>query len=112
PPSPRTNPFARASNVLQRPSGAIIRDLESVIVVSGERIRFTPPASAMRHSPALRLFTARCTATSDDEHAVSTATLGPWSPSTNEIRPAATLCALPDAEYASSAACPPDFRSW
>ena len=36
-------------------------------------------------------------ATSDEEHAVSTATLGPCSPSTYEIRPEATLWAMPEA---------------
>ncbi|GIJ54812.1 hypothetical protein Vau01_023280 [Virgisporangium aurantiacum] len=38
---------------------------------------FTPPASAIVASPRRRLSTARCTAVSDDEHAVSTAMLGP-----------------------------------
>ena len=46
-------------------------------------------------SPSRRLWQARCTATSDDEQAVSTATLGPCRPSTYDSRPAATLSALP-----------------
>ena len=37
--------------------------------------------------------------TSEDEHAVSIEILGPWSPSTYEMRPDATLCATPEAEY-------------
>ena len=45
-PSARTNPSAAASNTLQRPSGASIRAFESVIWISGPRIRLTPPARA------------------------------------------------------------------
>ncbi len=48
--------------------------------------RFTPPAIATAHSPAARLCAARCTATSDDEHAVSIATLGPWKSQTYDTR--------------------------
>ena len=47
---------------------------------SGSRIRFTPPTIATRHSPALSARQARCSAVPDDEHAVSTARLGPWKP--------------------------------
>ena len=41
----------------------------------------TPPARARSHSPLSRLWTARCTATSDVEQAVCTVRLGPRSPS-------------------------------
>ncbi len=40
-------------------------------------MRFTPPTTAMSQSPARRLRAARCTATKDDEQAVSIAVLGP-----------------------------------
>ena len=40
----------------------------------------TPPASAIEHSPARRACAARCSATSDEEQAVSTETVGPWTP--------------------------------
>ena len=43
----------------------------------GSRITLAPPASARSHSPARRLWQARCTATSEDEHAVSMVRLGP-----------------------------------
>src|ERR1700748_331397 len=79
-PSPRTYPSALASNVLQRPSGASIRDLEKLMFASGERIRFTPAARARLHSPARKLRQAWCTATSDAEQAVSIAIAGPCSP--------------------------------
>src|SRR5207247_10542206 len=79
-PSPLTNPSARSSKALLRPSGAIIPALESAIVFSGHRITFTPPARARPHSPRRKLWQARGTATSDDEQAVSTATLAPWRP--------------------------------
>ena len=42
-------------------------------VVSGSKSRFTPAANARSLSPEHRLRQARCTATSDDEQAVSTA---------------------------------------
>ncbi len=47
-PSPRAKPSAAASKVLQRPSGASMCALVSAIVVCGEHITFTPPASASR----------------------------------------------------------------
>ncbi|RPK57372.1 hypothetical protein EES42_39175 [Streptomyces sp. ADI95-17] len=61
----------------------------------GVDITVTPPASAMVHSPDRSDWTARCRATSDDEHAVSTVTAGPWSPRVYETRPETTLAALP-----------------
>ncbi|CAM4234875.1 hypothetical protein NOGI109294_27365 [Nocardiopsis gilva] len=39
-----------------------------------------PPASASEHSPARSDRTAKCSATSDDEHAVSTVMAGPSKP--------------------------------
>ena len=62
---------------------------------SGASRALTPPAKARSHSPARRLCIARCTATNDDEHAVSMAMLGPWSPSTYDNRLAAMLWAFP-----------------
>ena len=61
-PSPRTKPSAAASKVLQRPSAASIRACEKRDRrPRATRIRFTPPASARSHSPARRLWQARCT---------------------------------------------------
>ena len=62
---------------LQRPSGASIEALAAAMVVSGRSIRFTPPANANSLSPFQMLWHARSTATSEDEHAVSSARLGP-----------------------------------
>ena len=42
---------------------------------------------------------ARCTATSDDEQAVSTTMLGPWKSKQYEMRLATMLKAVPVAEY-------------
>ena len=53
---------------------------EKLTFISGVRIRLTPPASARSHSPLRRPWQARCTATSDDEQAVSTAMPGPAGP--------------------------------
>ena len=39
-----------------------------------------PPASASEHSPQRSAWHAECTATNDDEHAVSTVTAGPSKP--------------------------------
>ena len=58
-------------------------------------ITVTPPASAIVHSPDRSAWQARCSATSDDEHAVSTVTAGPSRPSTYDSRPDTTLVAAP-----------------
>ena len=55
----------------------------------------TPPASAIVHSPDRSAWQARCSATSDDEHAVSTDTAGPSRPSTYATRPDTTLPEFP-----------------
>ena len=47
---------------------------------AGVAITVTPPASASEHSPARSACAARCSATSEDEHAVSTVTAGPSKP--------------------------------
>ncbi len=48
--------------------------------VPGVAITVTPPANARSHSPERNACAARCSATSDDEHAVSTVTAGPSNP--------------------------------
>ena len=62
---------------------------------SGLAITVAPPASAIEHSPCRSACAARCIATSDDEHAVSTVTAGPSKPNTYDTRPDATLAAVP-----------------
>ncbi|MEZ5979749.1 MAG: hypothetical protein R3F34_16235 [Planctomycetota bacterium] len=94
-PSERTEPFARASKLLQRPSAASICAVHTATVPSGSSRRLMPAANAASHSPVRRLCTASCSATSDDEHAVSSAKHGPRSPSQNEMRPAIVETALP-----------------
>ncbi len=49
--------------------------------VSGVAMTVTPPASASVHSPRRSACAARCSDTSDDEHAVSTVSAGPSRPS-------------------------------
>ena len=88
-PSARTKPSAAASKVLQCPSGAIMPHFENSTIASGESTTLTPPASARLLSPARRLWQARCTATRDEEQAVSIETQGPCRPSVNAMRPAA-----------------------
>src|SRR5215210_3461272 len=70
-----------------------------MIVVSGIRMALTPPARATSLSPRARLSCARWIATSDDEHAVSTARLGPRRSKRNESRFAATAWELPVPRY-------------
>ncbi len=73
-------PSADAANDLHRPSADRPRCRENSTKVPGVAITVTPPANARSHSPERNACAARCSATSDDEHAVSTVTAGPSSP--------------------------------
>ncbi len=81
-PSPQAVPSAEAANDLQRPSLARPPWRLNSTKVVGVAITVTPPASAMAQSPRRTAWAARCSATSDDEHAVSSVTAGPSRPST------------------------------
>ncbi|PSK61580.1 hypothetical protein B0E53_06521 [Micromonospora sp. MH33] len=63
--------------------------------VPGVAITVTPPARARSQSRWRSACTARCTATSDDEQAVSMVTAGPSSPYVYATRPDTTLPELP-----------------
>src|ERR1700678_1702876 len=91
PPSPRTKPFARASNAHNWLVGEMPPNLEEATAVSGLMLIFTPPARARVASPACRERQAICTLTREEEHAVSRAMLGPCKPSAYEIRLATML---------------------
>ena len=71
---------AGSENALHRPSGARPRCRANSTNRYGVTMTVTPPASAIEHSPERSAWQARCSATSDDEHAVSTVTAGPSSP--------------------------------
>ncbi|GAA0444578.1 hypothetical protein GCM10009544_04180 [Streptomyces stramineus] len=88
-------PSAAAANGLQRPSGASPRCRENSTNGVGVAITVTPPASASEHSPDRSDCTAMCSATSDDEQAVSTVTAGPSKPKVYDTRPETTLIELP-----------------
>ncbi len=88
-PSARTKPSARSSNALHCPSAESIPACENVTAVNGCNMALAPPAKAIVQLLARRLFTARCTATSEDEHAVSTARHGPLTPKKYASRPGA-----------------------
>ncbi len=66
---------------MERPSGAStpwrLESTKRSVVDS----TVTPPARAMAHSPSRTACTARCRATSEEEHAVSTVSEGPSRPS-------------------------------
>jgi hypothetical protein len=73
-------PSAAASNARHWPLGDITFALQRKTLTSGERIRFTPPASARSDSPETRLWQARWTATSDELQVASTVRPGPTAP--------------------------------
>ena len=73
-----------------------MRAFEKPMPADGESSALTPAAIARLDSPRHKLAQASCTATSDDEQAVSTAKLGPCRSKTYDIRFAALLIALPD----------------
>ena len=87
-PSPRTKPLAEASKALHRPSGDNIRALARSSVSRPERIACTPPVKIISASPCCRAETAWCSATSEEEQAVSTAMAGPSRPRAKATRPA------------------------
>src|ERR1022692_2396058 len=95
-------PSAASAYALHRPSRASARNRENSTNGPGVASTVTPPASASEHSPPRSDCTARCNATSDDDHAVSTVTAGPCNPNEEEIR----LEALPAVRCPT--ACSPD----
>ncbi|CAM5306649.1 putative protein OS=Streptomyces antimycoticus OX=68175 GN=SANT12839_037260 PE=4 SV=1 [Streptomyces antimycoticus] len=94
-PSEKPVPSAAEAKDLQRPSGASPRCRENSAKAVGVVSAVTPPASASSHSPWRSAWLARCIATSDDEHAVSTVTAGPSRPKVYATRPETTLVRLP-----------------
>ncbi len=100
-PSPRPYPSASASKVLHRPSAAVAPAASSTSDSPGEVITRTPPASATGHSPARSACTARCSDTSDEEQAVSTAMLGPRRSRACDTRLATPQWAVPIPVHAS-----------
>jgi hypothetical protein len=89
---------------LHRPSGESIEALENPIVSSGRNVRFTPPTNASSLSPSQILRQPKWAATSEDEHAVSTARLGPTRLKKYEMRLAAMHSEEPRLVYPSMAA--------
>src|SRR5580692_9352650 len=94
-PSAQPVPSAAAAYDLHRPSGARPRCRENPTNTPGVAITVTPPARAREDSPLRIDWHARCSATSEEEHAVSTETAGPSRPSTYATRPDATLAEPP-----------------
>jgi hypothetical protein len=94
-PSDHPVPSAASANDLQRPSGARPRWRLNSTNTPGVAMIVAPPASASVHSPLRSACDARCIATSDDEHAVSTVSAGPSKPKAYATRPDATLPARP-----------------
>src|SRR6185369_3362628 len=90
-PSAQPVPSASSENDRQRPSAERPRCREKYTNMPGVAITVTPPASARSHSPDRSDCTARCNATSEDEHAVSTVSDGPSRPSAYETRPETRL---------------------
>ncbi|GLZ28441.1 hypothetical protein Lesp02_06310 [Lentzea sp. NBRC 105346] len=80
-PSAIPNPSASAENARQRPSLDSPRSVAKPTSSTGVSMTVTPPANASEHSPDRSDWAARCSATSEDEQAVSTVTAGPSRPS-------------------------------
>ena len=79
-PSDKPVPSAEAAKARHRPSADNARWRLNSTNTAGLAINATPPAKASEHSPARNDCTARCSATNDDEQAVSTVTAGPSNP--------------------------------
>ncbi len=77
-PSPQPVPSAGAGTTCTSRPRARPRCRLNSTNASGVAITVTPPASASEHSPARSDWTARCGATREEEHAVSTVTAGPF----------------------------------
>ena len=98
----RTLRFARthppeASKVLHDPLREMVPALQNEMNGSGDKDRVTPAQMAVSHSAEFRLRLARCSATREEEHAVSTLKFGPWRPRKYDTRPAPTQAADPRA---------------
>eukprot|EP00966_Prymnesium_polylepis_P109988 2544938-Prymnesium_polylepis.1 len=98
-PSERTYPFARASNVLHRPSTDSMPASTAPSVAYGVSLRLTACATPLPHSIALTAHAAMCTADSAEAQALSILKQGPWSPSTKQSRPDDTDTLSEDTEY-------------
>ena len=99
-------PSAAPANDLQRPSAASPRWRLNSTNIAGVDITVTPPANASEHSPCRSACDARWRATRDDEHAVSTVTAGPSSPSAYATRPDTTLVSDPVSRNPSASSGP------
>ncbi|CAM5305183.1 putative protein OS=Streptomyces antimycoticus OX=68175 GN=SANT12839_037260 PE=4 SV=1 [Streptomyces antimycoticus] len=88
-------PSLFAENALDLPSGASPRSSLKPMNGAVEDITATPPASAISHSPCRIAWQARCMATREEEHAVSTVTAAPSRPRVYATRPDTTLAELP-----------------
>src|ERR1700741_2121861 len=107
PPSDQPTPSAAPAYALHRPSGANPRCRPNSTKTVGVALTVTPPARARSHSPERSDCAAMCNATNDDEHAVSTDTAGPSSPSAYDTRPDATLDDCPVSRKPSAAGAAP-----
>ncbi len=87
---------------MHRPSGDSPPVRLKPMNASGVDSTVAPPASASSHSPERSDCAARCSATSDDEHAVSTVTAGPSRPKVYASLPDSTLAAPPVSMKAST----------
>ncbi|PSK62163.1 hypothetical protein B0E53_05930 [Micromonospora sp. MH33] len=94
-PSANAVPSAASANARQRPDIDRLPCRVKSTKTAGVGITVTPPARARSDSPVRSDCTARCSATSDDEQAVSTVTAGPSKPRAYATRPELMLPAMP-----------------
>ena len=94
-------PSEHAGRLASQPAAAAAA-ASAAAVASCDNTLLTPPHACSRvQQPGPPLFACAppCSATSADEHAVSTLRHGPCSPSTNDMRPAATDTLSPVTAY-------------
>ncbi|AKA09222.1 hypothetical protein SAZ_40845 [Streptomyces noursei ZPM] len=111
-PSARVMPSAASENALQRPSWARARCRLNAMNGLGVVMTVAPPATARVLSPLRSDWQARCSATSEEEQAVSTVTAGPSRPNTYDRRPDSTLGLLPVTMWPSAPSPAPRPYSW
>ncbi|RGC65108.1 hypothetical protein C5N14_30360 [Micromonospora sp. MW-13] len=88
-------PSAASAKARHRATGERLPCREKSTSTAGVGMTVTPPASARSHSPDRSACTARWSATSEDEQAVSSVTAGPSKPNVYATRPEAMLPTFP-----------------
>ncbi len=109
-PSDQPVPSAPAENDRHRPSADNPRCRLNSTNMPGLAMTVTPPVRARSQSPVRSAAAAWCSATSEEEQAVSTVTAGPSRPREYATRPEMTLVVLPVSTKPSAPSVPSESR--